>query len=116
MIKLLPILLLMLCTRAAAEQGLVDPTRPYISKHATVMQKEGPNVAGDSRLKVTAIFISQQHRRAIINGKNYYEGQTVFGNKILSIEQNRVVLGDADGSQELLMNKNNIKKDITNGF
>lgn len=116
MIKLLPVLLLMFCAATTAEQELVDPTRPYVSKHATVIQNEGLNLVDDTQVMVTAIFISDRNKHAIINGKNYSEGQVVLGNKIISIEQDRVVLSDDDGSKELFINSHNVKKDVTNDF
>ena len=80
------------------------------------MQSEGANLAANSRLKVSAIFATGQHKWAIINGKNYSEGQTVLGNKIVTIEQHRVVLSGHDGRKEFFINNNNVKKDVTNGF
>ena len=117
MINLLAILLLMFCTGATAQQALVDPTRPYDRNHdAPVEHKQGLKLAADMQVKVTAIFISEQNKHTIINGKSYSEGQVVLGNKIISIEHHRVVLRDGDGSKEFFINNNNVKKDTTHGF
>jgi len=112
MIKLLALLLLIFCTCASAQQALVDPTRPYFGEYdATVSENKGPKLAADTQLKVTAIFVSEQSKHTIINGKNYSEGQVVLGNKIISIEHHRVVLRGADGSKEFFINNNNVKKE-----
>jgi MSHA biogenesis protein MshK len=118
MIKWWPILLLIFCTciGTAAERLLVDPTRPHTSKNLAVTQDKGLKPAAGTPLQVMAIFISQQNKHAIINGKNYSEGQMVLGNKIISIEKHRVVLRGANGSKELFINYNHIKKDVSHGF
>jgi hypothetical protein len=116
MIKWLCILLFLFACPVLAQQNMADPTRPHETKKSSVMKTDEQNPSGDGQLKVTAIFVSEQGQHAIINGKNYSAGQTVLGNKVVSIEQHRVVLSGADGRKEFFINNNNAKKDTANGF
>jgi hypothetical protein len=117
MIKVASILCLVFCNFVAAQQILVDPTRPYLNKHATVMDDVNSATLRGSNLRLTAIFSHKERRHAVINGKLYSVGQTILGHTLLSIDGNKVILQNSEGKQEFLVNNNiNIKKDIANGF
>lgn len=91
---------------------LVDPTRP---KHTRVYQQE--NIQNTKpEFELSAVFINNKNKYAVINGKNYQKGQEVNGNKLIFIGQNQVVLDTTDGKKTLVLNSHSIKKDVNNGF
>jgi MSHA biogenesis protein MshK len=91
---------------------IVDPTRP----NAHVTQKKGALQNTKPEFVLSAVFINNKNKYAVINGENYQEGQEVQGNKLILVSQNHVVLNVADGKKTLFINNHSIKKDINNDF
>ncbi len=58
---------------------LRDPTRPYSRTPVVVMS------ARDTSFRVTAIFISEKRRVAIVNGQQVSEGDQVDGATVVEI-------------------------------
>jgi hypothetical protein len=94
----------------AVAQVLHDPTRPA-SNVASAKDAQG-----EQALKLNAIFITDQRKLAIINGKSYSAGEQVQGRKIVTILANQVELAGPEGKQILYVNNNNTKKDVNHGF
>ncbi len=68
----------------AAGESLRDPTRPYSAKVA--------RPADPARFVVTAVFVSEDRRVAIVNGQRVVEGDLVGGATIVEILRNQVRL------------------------
>lgn len=94
--------------------ALQDPTKP--SNHIQSNDSQNQQASSSEMLRLTAIMISKQHKQAIINGESFEEGQSIQNYKVLSIAPNQVILHGSDGDQTLVINNNDIKKDINNGF
>ncbi|MCF2947373.1 hypothetical protein L0668_04585 [Paraglaciecola aquimarina] len=93
-------------------KSLVDPTRP---KYSQEQQKENSSNIPE-KFVLTAVFINNKNKYAVINGQNYQTGQKVQGSELISISQNQVVLDTTDGKKTLHINNHSIKKDINNVF
>jgi MSHA biogenesis protein MshK len=106
--------LLLLSVANVQASTLQDPTKP--SNYAQSNNSDSQQNPSSEMLKLTAIMISKQHKQAIINGESFEEGQSVENYKVLSIAPTQVVLHGSDGRQTLVINNNDIKKDIHNGF
>ncbi len=65
---------------------LRDPTRPYSGKPVVVVS------ARDTSFRVTAIFISENRRVAIVNGQRVSEGDRVDGATVVEILANSLRL------------------------
>jgi MSHA biogenesis protein MshK len=65
---------------------LRDPTRPYSSTPVVVIS------ARDTSFRVTAIFISEKRRVAIVNGQRVREGDQVNGATVVEILANNLRL------------------------
>ncbi len=65
---------------------LRDPTRPYSGKPVVVVS------AKDTSFRVTAIFISEKRRVAIVNGQRVSEGDRVDGASVVEILANSLRL------------------------
>ncbi|NCP65806.1 MAG: hypothetical protein GW763_16720 [Paraglaciecola sp.] len=96
--------------QVAVGQVLNDPTRPASSVAST------KDTQGEQSLKLNAIFITDERRLAIINGKSYSAGEQVQGKKVVTILANQVELAGPEGKQVLYVNNNNTKKDVNHGF
>lgn len=110
-------LLVVLCILAvsANAQNLQDPTKPLVNSNLqTGASSQKDN--GSQGFELTAIMIREQHKQAIINGQSVEEGQILQDYQVISISQHKVVLSGVDGEQSLVINKNNVKKDINNDF
>ena len=101
---------MLLATWPLCAQVLNDPTRPQ----PAAKKMQGAEQAGN--LVLSAIFISDAGKQAIINGKSIGEGQVIGAYKVVTISHNRVQLSSADGLQLLQINNNNLKKESANGF
>jgi len=64
----------------AADEPLRDPTRPNLAGPAVTAAAAAPV------FKVTAIFISEQRRVAVVNGKLVAEGDTVDGATVTDVQ------------------------------
>lgn len=110
MVKISCIVLLLLFLEGADAQPLPDPTRP-------AKVNTGLTAAGQQNsLQLSAVFISQQSKQAIINNKSVIEGQIIQGFTVFSITPDRVELRGPEGSKILHVYNNNIKKDVNDVF
>lgn len=94
-------------------QQSVDPTRPATAAGASVT---GSSV---SSIQVSAVFLSENHARAIINGKSVEKGQRFGSYTLVDVTSDGVVVrtDDARGqSKVILINNHSIKKDVSNDF
>jgi len=98
---LAPLLLLILSINVNAKQIATDPTRPGI-----VLIKTDPTIIKKTvkrKRLLSAIFIKQGKRQAIINDKLYQQGDYFFGKKIIVIKSNKVVLQNSSGVSHLTL-------------
>ncbi len=65
---------------------LRDPTRPYSGTPVVVVS------ARDTSVRITAIFISEKRRVAIVNGQHVSEGDRVDGATVVEILANSLRL------------------------
>ncbi|MDC0601475.1 MSHA biogenesis protein MshK [Aliiglaciecola sp.] len=98
----------------AFAQQPVDPTRPQ-GFIASASGSESSSVV-TSALVVSAVFIKENSKSAVINGDSVTEGQDWKGNKVKKIHKNGVVLIVQGRETELFVNPFSIKKDATNDF
>ena len=101
------LLLFIFSINCNAKQIVKDPTRPgvVLIKSEQTMAKK----AAKRKQLLSAIFIKQGKRQAIINDKLYQQGDYFSGKKIISIKSNKVVLQNANGVSHLTL-INPIKK------
>ena len=70
-----------LCTPLwAADEPLRDPTRPNLAGPVVTAAAAAPV------FKVTAIFLSERRRVAVVNGKLVAEGDTVDGGTVTAVQ------------------------------
>lgn len=98
----------------AFAQDLQDPTRP----HNVTKNQQGMvvNADGFPTIKVSAVFINESSKHAMINGRMLKEGQQWNGLSVLEIHQAGVVLANQESQKEFLIHINNFKKDASNDF
>ena len=101
---LLPFLL---STNCDAKQIVKDPTRPGV----VLIKTEQTTTKKTEKIKrlLSAIFIKQGKRQAIINNKLYQQGDYFSGKIIIAIKSNKVVLRNTSGVSHLTL-FNPIKK------
>ena len=83
--------------------NISDPTRPVFK-----VKKEKSNTitkAVEKKKKLSAIFIKNGDRKAIINNKLYKFGDHFAGQKIIAIKENSVELKGANGITRLTLIK-----------
>jgi MSHA biogenesis protein MshK len=95
----------------ASGKVLIDPTQP-----AGTNLSSSVTSAEHNKLTLNAVIINGANKQAIINGERLNEGQHVAGKTLTSISQNRVVLRDTQGSQELFLNHSEFIKDANDGY
>lgn len=100
-------LLFLLSIDCDAKQIVKDPTRPGIVLIKT--EQAVTNKTEKRKRLLSAIFIKQGKRQAIINDKLYQQGDYFSGKKIIAIKSNKVVLRNASGVSHLTLT-NPIKK------
>lgn len=105
-ILMLP-LLLFLSISSNAKQIVKDPTRPEIVLIKTETSPLKKVIKRKQRL--SAIFIKQGIRQAIIDDKLYQKGDYFSGKKIIAIKSNKVVLQNTSGISHMTLT-NSIKK------
>ncbi len=81
---------------------ITDPTRPMASSENSVKNKK---INIKSKQVLSAIFIKQGIKQAIINNQFYKQGDYYRGKKIISIQKNKVVLKNNLKISELLLIK-----------
>ena len=84
-----------------------DPTRPQIPTSAKGENNSAITVRVEQPL--TAIFIKNKKRFAMIEGKIYQAGEYYKESRIVSIEQDKVLLNSSQGNFHLTLIPN-IKK------
>ncbi len=87
---------LFLSTSNASEK-LADPTRP---EFASAVSPQEPTVK-QTNLNLSAIFIKNNQRSAIISDSLYQVGDTFSGHKVVAIEKTSVLLKNNDGYRRL---------------
>ncbi len=103
MVKLfLSLVLAIYAITSNALEPIADPTRPAFLPKTT--GKASKNKTPKKRL-LTAIFMTQGNRRAIINDTLYKLGDVFAGKKIVSIQENKVLLKGPTGLSQLTLNK-----------
>ena len=96
-------------------QTLIDPTMPQdFIGGANGNEKSTDNTKVP--FVVSAVFIKDGSKLAVINGDSVAEGQSWKGNKVKSIHKNGVVLIVQGRETELNINQFSIKKDVSNDF
>lgn len=102
----------MVISSGLSAKALIDPTRPSVVSS----QSQNKGKVSKPEFVLNAIVINGENKYAIINGKQYQQGQSIQGKKLILVSQNQVVLDSQDGKKTLFMNKYTIKKDVNNGF
>lgn len=101
--------LLMLCAVAIADTGKVksggksikDPTRP--AGFAAVR-------AAKKHYRLESVFIGQHRKVAIINGKSYREGDDTDLGRLMTINEDKVVISGAKKRHLLKLSQQTIKQ------
>ena len=101
-------LFFILCFQVKAE-NIVDPTKPI---NDDINQSSTNDDSKNDQQVLTAIFIKQGLKQAVINNHLYKKGDYFNGNKIISIKKNKVILKKDFKESELLLIQP-IKKRIT---
>jgi hypothetical protein len=85
-----------------AKETITDPTRPIIGA-APISSEKTKTI---QNITLSAIFVKQGKRSAIISNNLYQVGDSFSGNKIVSIDDTSVLLQNSDGYRRLrLINK-----------
>ena len=98
------IIIILSCQTSLA--NITDPTRPSGEVFNSIKSKKNIN---QSKQVLSAIFIKNNVKKAIINSRLYKKGDIYNGKKIISIQNNKVVLESNSKTSELLLIKS-IKK------
>lgn len=110
------ILLLFFCIFETNSQVLRDPTQPAGTKGVSGSQSD--NQTDIANLILSAVFISKENTRAVINGRNLVPGDVVQGATVLKIETGAVTLLHEQQEHTLYVKKQpqEIKSDVSNRF
>ncbi len=85
-----------------AQEKITDPTRPIFGAAPKVTEA----TPAKQSITLSAIFVKQGKRSAIISNNLYQVGDTFSGNKVISIDSTSVLLQNSDGYRRLnLINK-----------
>ena len=95
--SLMVALLALVCCPLASSKN-TDPTRPD-----TATSSQGSGKRKIRKAKLSAIFVRNDSRQAIINGKLYRVGDFFQGQKVKSIHPTRVALIGAQGTYYLTL-------------
>jgi len=95
------IVLLFVSLNSHAKQIKSDPTRPGVILVKTGQITSKKTVKAKTLL--SAIFIKQGKRQAIINNELYQQGDFFSGKKIITIKSNKVVLQTSRGVSNLML-------------
>ena len=98
---ILLMVLLIVSLNSNAKQIKSDPTRPGVILVNTGQITSKKSVKAKTLL--SAIFIKQGKRQAIINNKLYQQGDYFSGKKIIAIKSNKVVLQSSRGVSNLML-------------
>jgi hypothetical protein len=80
-----------------ANETLGDPTRPDFNVAPSTQESNAPSKAHT----LSAIFLKQGKRSAIISNKLYKVGDRFSGNQVVSINKTSVLLKNSDGYRRL---------------
>ena len=97
-------------------ETLRDPTQPMNNKGTSGSNGEGLTADGFPMVKIEAVFLQGESKRAVINGQTLVEGQNWKGFSLLEIHPNGVILSNTQRQKEFLINNNNFLKDTTDDF
>lgn len=97
-------------------ESLVDPTKPVRQLSTNELNEQGFYQDGFPDIKISAVFLTNEKRHAVINGETLLEGQIFKGLTVIKIHKNGVILSNADTQKEYLINNNNFLKDTTDDF
>jgi len=90
---------------------IIDPTKPPAGELSNIKNKK--NITQNKQV-LSAIFIKNNIKQAIIDSRLYKEGDNYNEKKIISIQKNKVVLESNSKTSELLLikpiKKTNYKK------
>lgn len=103
-------------------QLLVDPTKP--PRDRTLETEDGSeeiietrvDASGIPNARVTAIFVSNEARYAIINGDTVFEGETWRNVKVAKVNLSSVVLQNENNKKEIKINNINIIKESAHDY
>gem|GEM_PF-6444851 len=77
-----------------------DPTRPPIKNQKTAVKK---SVSAKTKQPLTAIFIRNNRRVAMLDGKLYRPGEYYRGSRIINIDHDKVLLRSNEGNFQLTL-------------
>ncbi|GAC13791.1 hypothetical protein [Aliiglaciecola lipolytica] len=100
---------------AIGAQQPVDPTKPK-GVGILGLGKTELGETGAAPIVLSAVFIKNTSKIAVINGESVLEGQSWKGNQVKKIHKDGVVLVVDGRETELLLNQYSIKKDASNDF
>ena len=115
MIRVLLVALLVACVCQSHAQQLVDPTKPKIIPNQSE-SADGEQIDGFPQVKVSAIFINQEKRHAILNGQSVNEGDRWKGMLLAKVHQNGIVLVNNENVEKEFTINQNVKKDASHDF
>lgn len=115
MIRIFILVLFVFCVGHTYALQLVDPTKPKV-KPNQLASTEGGQIDGFPQVKVSAIFINQGSRRAILNGQSVLEGEKWKGMLLAQVNRNGIVLINNENVEKEFMINQNVKKDASHDF
>ncbi len=97
-------------------QQLVDPTRPK-TQSAIAQSENGLGADGFPKVNLSAIFINENNKHAVMNGQSIAEGEQWKGFRVAQVHHDGVILMNKEKKKkEFLINNNNVKKDASDDF
>lgn len=109
-------LIVLIVVSGTNAQELVDPTRPK-SQSAKAQTENGLGADGFPNVNLSAVFINNKNKHAVMNGQSIAEGEQWKGFQVTKVHRNGVILMNKENKKkEFLINNNNVKKDASNDF
>ena len=100
----------------ASAQTLPDPTKPKSVISEGGVGADGLDAQGFPSVLVSAVFLKNNSRIAIVNGNSLKVGDLLNGTEVVDIHKNGIVLRKADQKKEFLINNTQFLKDASNDF
>ena len=116
MIRVVFALCALVMSSALLAQTLPDPTKPKQVVGEGELDAQGLDAQGFPSVNVSAVFITAESKRAIVNGESVTVGALYKGLQVVEIHNNGVVLANAQQEKEFLVNNNTFIKDASNDF
>ena len=113
---LIPVFCLFAGLANGQAETLRDPTQPMVNNSTRGTGQQGLSADGFPQVKIEAVFLQGDNKRAVINGETLVEGQDWKGFNLLKIHPNGVILSNTERQKEFLINNNNFLKDTTDDF